>query len=297
MFPAVSCWCLLPKFNFIHVLCDLYSIRTWKHLRCISDKCSTWQLLRVSVRYLLHSRIYVVCSHLEEKPLLSQCLPILQTARSRCHFSKKYRTEDLPSSLLPDRAVIWKALTHTGDSKDHWLSHSCITAKTCFLRLVIKPWEIPELPCSLSLSLLNWGRCGQDACMQQYKVLDLLAAQSRLPSCDRQVLLRRLVGLDGDGRCTSISPSSRVRVLYYCNDRFFKSCSGTFWLSPLLKPPRRSHIPCRPIKQQNQPKQLPAQASLIHGSWIQSFSTEVVCIATLDEALTCKHLVLFNLRG
>jgi len=27
--------------------------------------------------------------------------------------------------------------------------------------------------------------------MAQYKVLDLLAAQSRLPTCDRQVLLRR----------------------------------------------------------------------------------------------------------
>lgn len=27
--------------------------------------------------------------------------------------------------------------------------------------------------------------------MQHYKVLDMLAAQSRLPSCDRQVLLRR----------------------------------------------------------------------------------------------------------
>lgn len=141
MFPAVSCWYSHPKFNFIHALCELYSIGTWKHLRCISDRGSAWQLLRISV----------VCSYLEEKPLLSQYPLILQTACSRqVPFSK-----DLPSSLLSDFAVIWKALSHNGDSKDHWLSYPHITAKTCFLHLVIKSWEIPESPCSLSLSLLK----------------------------------------------------------------------------------------------------------------------------------------------
>lgn len=143
----------------------------------------------------------------------------------RCHFSKKYRTEDLPSSLLPDHAVIQKALSHTGGSKDHWLSHPCIAAKTHFLHLVIKQWEIPESPCCLSLSLLKlrkmWARC-----------LHAALQSSWYACCPEQVAklwqtsaFKEVVGLDGDGRCTSISPTSRARVLY-C--RFFKSCSGTF---------------------------------------------------------------------
>lgn len=78
-----------------------------------------------------------------------------------------------------------------------------------------------------------------------------------------------VVGLDGDGRCTHISPMSGVRVLYYWNAKLFKSCSGTL-TSTSVKTLSKEEPHTLPAQQATEPAQASSSLSTPYSWWLNS---------------------------